>query len=138
MAPSRSESPSTSTSKRLRRSSTPDSAIGSRTRTRGRSGIGTAGRDGRERLERAGDAHAALQLGAGLHKCELDGRERGDDVEDVVVADVADAEQPVLQVAVAAGDGDAVPVAEREPQLTRVDALGGEDRGDDGRTVLIR
>src|SRR4029079_16466019 len=113
MVSATSESPSTSTSKRLRRSSTPASAIGSRTSTRGRSGIPRG--DGRVRLERAGPAGATLDLCAGLQKRELDGRERGDDVEDVVVADVADAEKAVLKVAVAPGAGDAGPVATRAP-----------------------
>ena len=50
---------------------------------------------------------------------------------------MADPEEAVLQVAVAAGDGDAVPVAEGEPQLGRVDALRREDPGDDRRAVLV-
>src|SRR4249919_1843491 len=135
MVSARSESPSTSTSKRPRRSSTPGSAIGSRTSTRGRSGIAASGRNGRERLERAGHAGAALHLRTGLHESELDGRQRGDDVEDVVVADVADPEEPVLQVAVAAGDRDAETVAEGKTQLACVDAFRREDGGDDRGAV---
>ena len=56
---------------------------------------------------------AALDVGARLGQRELDGGERRRDVEDVVVADVADPEEAVLQVAVAAGDGDPEAVAQR-------------------------
>ena len=83
------------------------------------------------------DGGAALDVGALLGERELDGGERGRDVEDVVVADVADPEEAVLQVAVPAGDGDPEAVAEGEPELLRVDALGREDPGDDGRAVLV-
>ena len=50
---------------------------------------------------------------------------------------MADPEEAVLQVAVPAGDGDPEAVAEGEPELLRVDALGREDPGDDGRAVLV-
>ena len=48
---------------------------------------------------------------------QLDGRERGRDVEDVEPADVADAEDLALQVLLAGRERDAVPVAEVQQQL---------------------
>jgi hypothetical protein len=118
MIDARSDSPSSTTSNRRRRSSTPGSAMGSRTRTRCRAASAT-GRPA-VRLESAGDRDSALDLGTALGEKLLDRGESGRDVEDVVVADVADAEDPGSELAVAARDGDPEAVAQREHEVARV------------------
>src|SRR5437588_6648736 len=123
----RSDPTSTSTSKRLRRSSTPASAIASRTSTR----IFV-------RLERGRDSHAALDVHAGLHHPRLDGAERGRDVEDVEVADVADAEDLALPLPLAADQLDAQAVAQVEQERGHVEPVRGTHGRDDGRAVLVR
>ena len=65
-------------------------------------------------------------------------RQRLRDVVDRDVADVADAEEPRDEVSVAARDRDPVPVAEREPQLDRVDPLRRQRAGEHGRAVVVR
>ena len=60
-------------------------------------------------------------VGAELDQRQLDRGERGRDVEHVEVADVADAEDLPLQLALAGRERDAVPVAQQEHELARVD-----------------
>ena len=60
-----------------------------------------------------------------------------DDVEHVDVADVADPEEPVDDVAVAAGDRDPVPVAQREPELDGVDPGRRQDPGQHRGAVVV-
>ncbi len=67
----------------------------------------------------------------------LDRRERGRDVEHVVVADMADAEHPRSELSVRACDGDAEAVAQLQHELLRVDAVGRENRGDDCGSLLV-
>src|SRR3954462_5896620 len=90
-------SASSSTSKRSLSSSTPAGAIDSRTRTFTSLHLG----DGRVlvRLERSRHRDAALDVRAEIREDELDRCQRGRDVEHVEVADVAEAEDLVLQVA---------------------------------------
>ena len=88
----------------------PASAIGSRTRTLRRA---PSAYD----LERPRRGDAALDRRAELAEHELDRGERRRDVELVVPADVADPEDRALQLALAAGDRDAVPLPQRERQL---------------------
>ena len=115
-----------------RRSSTPASAIVSRTRTFIRRD------DVRfERLERARDRDAALDLRAELGQRQLDRGERGRDVEDVEPADVADPEDLALQVRLPRRERDAVPVAQMREQLVAVDALRRADRRHDGGGVVV-
>ena len=85
MTSSSGDSRSTSTSKRDRRSSTPASAIGSLTRTR------VTRSTCLERSQGVRDADAGLDLRAEVGQPQLDGGQRRRHVEDVVVADVADA-----------------------------------------------
>jgi hypothetical protein len=90
-----------------------------------------------EGLERAGDGGATLDLGAQLHEGELDGRERGGDVEHVVVADVADTEDLALELALARGERDAVAVSQQEHELVRVNAVGRAGGGDHRGAVVV-
>ena len=69
---------------------------------------------------------------------ELDRVEGGRDVELVVPADVADPEDRVLQLALPAGDRDAVAVAQRKRQLAGLDPLRHPRGGDDGGAILVR
>src|SRR3989442_11149074 len=120
------ESVSTSTSKRLRRRSTPASAIDSRTSTRTL-----------VCLERGRDSHAALDLHAGLDHARLHGTERGGVVEDLEVADVADAEALAPPLALAADQLDAEPVAQIEQEGGHVEPVRSPDGRDDGGAVLV-
>src|SRR5262245_24397386 len=95
---------STSTSNFERSSSTPASAIVSRTRTLGGNGALV-------RLEGLRDGDAALDVGAHFRQRELDRGERRRDVEHVEPADVADPEDLPLELALAWRDRDAVAVA---------------------------
>ena len=74
------------------------------------------------RLERALHCDAALDVGAELRQRQLDRGQRDRDVEDVEPADVADAEDLPLQVALARRERDAVRVAQVAQQLGAVDA----------------
>src|SRR5262249_52130079 len=89
------------------------------------------------RLERPADGPAALDVRTGPRECGLDAREAGGGVEDVGVADVADAEDLPLERALTARERDAEAVAQREHELARVDAVGRTDRGHDRRPVLV-
>ena len=80
---------------------------------------------------------AALDVGAELGERQLDGRERRPDVEDVEVADVADAEDLPLQRPLAGRERDAVSIAQQEQQLAGVDALGRADGGHDRGAVVV-
>src|ERR671935_2959673 len=114
MISSSGESVSTSTSYRDRRSSTPESAIASRTSIFTLPAPCAAPSSLRrchgalERLERARDRDASLDVGAELGQRELDGGERARDVEHVEPADVTDAEDLPLQVTLARRERDAV------------------------------
>src|SRR5437764_8276648 len=99
MIDSRADSVSTSTSNLARSSSTPASAIDSRTRTLG------CGNGSLERLERLRDRRAALDLGSELGQGELDGGKRARDVEHVEPADVAGEEDGALQLSLAPSEG---------------------------------
>src|SRR5579864_9259404 len=136
MIPARSDSPSTSTSNLSRRSWTPASAIGSRIRTFTLccSNLGALG----VHVEGLRHRDAALDVGTEVGEAELDGAERGRDVEHVVVADVADAEDPALQLRLAVRELDAVAVAEQRDELRGVDPFGRADGGDDGGRVVVR
>src|SRR5688500_6215999 len=125
MISSSGDSASTSTSNRLRRSSTPASAIGSRTRTRYWLMV-SGGRDGAERLERRGRRVALSAVRPRRRELDLDRGERAGDLLDRHVAYVPDAEELRHEVAMAAGDRDPVPVAKGEPERDRVDSLGCE------------
>src|SRR5829696_686141 len=83
------------------------------------------------RLEGAGGGDTALDRRAELRERELDGRQRGRDVEDVEPADVADAEHLPLQRALARSERDAVPIAQQQQQFAGVDTGGRADRADD-------
>src|SRR5439155_1484712 len=72
-----------------------------------------------EGLECPRHGDAALDFGAELDQPQLYGRERGRDVEHVVVADVADPEDLALQLALPRRKRDAVPVAEERGELDR-------------------
>ena len=76
-------------------------------------------------------------VGAELGQRELDGGERGRDVEDVEVADVADAEDLPLQRPLARRERDAVAVAQQEQELAGVDAFGRADGGHDRGAVVV-
>src|SRR6478609_6174702 len=99
---------SSSTSNLERSSSTPAGAIASRTRTRGVTP--TASRHGGvlERLERSADRDPALDLGAEVGEHDLDGGEHRHDVEHVEPADVPEAEDLSLELA--------LPVRDRHPE----------------------
>ena len=90
-----------------------------------------------ERLERGGDGDAAHDLCAELGERQLDGGERGRDVEDVEPADVADPEDLALEARLAGRERDAEAVAQAEHELAGVDAFGRVDRGHDGGGVLV-
>src|SRR5262245_41100796 len=62
-------------------------------------------------VEGSGDGDAALDVGAEIGESELDRAEGGRDVEDVVVTDVADAEDLPLQVRLSVRELDAVAIA---------------------------
>src|SRR5262245_40191370 len=115
MIEARSDSASSTTSKRRLRSSRPESAIGSLIRTRARTSSDTGGVV--IRLERPDRRNALLDRGPPLHEQRFDGRERGRDVEDVVVADMTDPEHPGAELAVRARDRDPEAVAELEHEL---------------------
>ena len=69
------------------------------------------------------DGDTALDIRAELGERELDGSERGRDVEDVEPADVADAEELRLQRALARCERHAVLLAKVAQQRRAVDAL---------------
>src|SRR4051794_17197227 len=127
MTSARSLSPSTSTSKRLRRSSTPASAICSRTST-----LTFVGR------ERRSDRDAPLELDTGGGEAVLHGGEGSRDVEQVEVADVADPEDLALPLALAADQLHAEPVAQVEQERVDVERVRRAHRRDDGGAVLVR
>src|SRR5205823_7347166 len=89
------------------------------------------------RLERTRDCDSTLDVRAELRQRQLDGGERGRDVEDVEPADVADAEDLALQAALPRGQRDAVAVAEMAQELRAVDAVGYARNGDDRRGVVV-
>jgi hypothetical protein len=89
-------------------------------------------------LERPSRRDPAFDLRATLDEQRLDRGQGRRDVEDVVVADVPDAEHPRCELAVRSGDGDAEAVAQLEHELLRVDAVRREDRRHDGRALLVR
>src|SRR5438034_9411124 len=107
-------STSTSTLKLWRRRSTPACAISSLTRTLG-TGRGRLGGEegGRPRDSPAGHRRAVAEL------CQrhLEPGERGQDVELVHVAHVADAHDPPAQAAVATRQDDAVAIAQHRVAL---------------------
>ena len=110
----------------------PASAIASRTRT-----LHTLAPSAyTSRALRHGDA--ALDVGAEVGQAQLDGPEGGRDVEDVVVADVADTEDLPLQMRLAVRELDAVAVPEQRDELGGIDAFGRLDRRDHGRGVVVR
>ena len=76
-------------------------------------------------------------VGAELGEHELDRREHRRDVEDVEPADVAEAEDLALELALPAGDRHAEAVAQRLDDVAGVDALGRANRRDDGAPVLV-
>ena len=111
----------------------PASAIGSLTRTARHTG-GSA----LERSQGVRDTDAGLDLRAEVGEPELDRGERRRHVEDVVVADVADAEHGRPQRAVALRELDAVPLAKLRDELAGIDPWRRLDRRDDGRRVVVR
>src|SRR6478752_7661429 len=123
---------STSTSNLPRSSSTPASAIGSRTR------ILLGGNRGLERFERARNRGAAFDVGTELDQRQLDGRKRGRDVEHVEPPDVADAEDRALQLSLPGSERHAVPVAQVEQQLVGVDSVRCANGRDDRSRVVVR
>src|SRR5829696_840398 len=149
----RSESPSTTTSNFRRRSSTPASAIVSRTRTlkpapepaepaprssAAPSSVRSSRRNGlRVRLERPRHRDAALDRRPELVEPELDRGERGRDVEHVVPADVPDPEDLALQACLPRRERDAPLRREQLQQLVRVDAVGRAHGGDDRGALLV-
>src|SRR5258705_13612826 len=106
MISARSESASTSTSNRERSSSTPASAIDSRTRTL--AVMRSADRRVLVRLERGGHTDAALDLCTEVGEHELHCGELRRDVEHVEPADMAEPEDLSLQTA--------LPVRDRHPE----------------------
>ena len=90
------------------------------------------------RVERADGGLAANDVRAALEEQRLDRGEGRRDVEDVVVADVPDPEHPRAELAVRPRDRDPEPVAELEHELSGIHSVGGEDRRDDGRSLLVR
>src|SRR5918994_5081221 len=89
-------------------------------------------------LERAARGDAALDRRPELAEHELDRRQRRRDVELVVPADVADPEDGALQLALPAGDRDAVPLPQRECQLAGVHPVRDPRSRDHGGAVLVR
>src|SRR4029077_7704574 len=79
----------------------------------------------------------ALDVRTGLGECELDPGERGRDVEHVVVAEVADAEDLALERALAGCERDPEAVAQVEQELRTVDRLGDTDGCHDRRAVVV-
>src|SRR2546423_12424557 len=126
MISARSESPSSSTSKRSLSSSTPAGAISSRTRMRTF-----------VRGEGRGDGDAAFDLDACGRQAVLDGGESGRDVEEVEVADVADPEDLSFPGALAADQLDAEPVAEIQQERGHVELLRRADGRDDRGAILV-
>src|SRR3954468_8042562 len=112
----------TSTSKSLRSRSSPRSERGSVTRTR------TGSAPGEDVLGR-GDGGAALdRIAHGLER-QLERREAADDVERVVVAEMADPEHLALQRTLSGREDDPVVRAHARDELVSVDALRRPDRG---------
>ena len=89
------------------------------------------------RLERARDRDAALDVRAELGERQLDRRERRRDVEHVEVADVPDAEDLPLQLALARRERDAVAVAQQEQELAGVDSFRRAHGRHDRRGVVV-
>jgi hypothetical protein len=90
------------------------------------------------RLERAADRNAPLDLGAGVSEHDLDACEGSRDVKDVHVADVADSENLIRQLALSGCDRDPEALAQLCYELRRVDSVRRLDRGDDGGSVPVR
>src|SRR5215211_2393404 len=90
-----------------------------------------------ECVERCSDRRATLDVGPQLGEDELDAGERGRDVEDVVVADVADPEDLPLERTLARCEHDPVPVAKRLHELRGVDAVGCLYRRHHGGAVVV-
>src|SRR5579862_6796242 len=133
------EAVSTSTSKPCARSSsTPASAIVSRTSTFTGAALSNNRHGLLERLE-CGDARdPALEIRAEMDERQLESCERSHDVEDVEPADVADPDRLALQLALPRGKRNAVVVAQVSQQLVGVDPLRHADRRDDRGRVVVR
>src|SRR5207244_6790240 len=97
-----------------------------------------AGRFAAERVERGGDRDAALDVRAELGEDELDGPDLRRDVEDVEPADVAEAEDLPLQLALAVRDRDPEAIANAADHVAGVDSRGRADGGHDRAPVLVR
>src|SRR5215210_9337759 len=135
------QSTPTSTAKRSRSMSTPESAIFSLTRTlyccssTGLAGGGgdDAGLD--EHLLRGADPGPELDLVAELREHHLEARQRGQDVEGAEVAAVGDPQDPALELLLAAVGGDAE-LAQRARDLAAVDRVRQLHGGDHGRALV--
>src|SRR5205085_2755306 len=92
----------------------------------------------RRRLHVPRRGAAVLDRDAEVAEGHLRGGKRRRDVEDVVVADVADAEDLALEVALAVRDRDPEAVAEGSHKVGTVEALRHPHRSDDRRRVVVR
>src|SRR5215210_1540506 len=135
------QSTPTSTAKRSRSMSTPESAIFSLTRTLyccSSTGLaGGGGRDARldEHALRGAHTGAELHVVAELGEHHLEPRQRGEDVEGAEVAAVRDPQDPALELLLAAVGGDAE-LAQCPRHLATVDGVGQLDGGDHGRALV--
>src|SRR6266576_2824254 len=135
MSPS-SLSVSSSTSNLERSRSTPAGAIASRTRTRGVTRV-SCHRCVLERLERGSHSNSALDLGAEVGEHDLDGGEHRHDVEHVEPADVPEAEDLSLELALPVRDRHAEAVAQPLDDLAGLDSLRRTYRGHDRAAILV-
>src|SRR3954467_11753044 len=135
------QSTPTSTAKRSRSMSTPESAIFSLTRTlyccSSTALAGGGGGDARfdEHALRGAHAGAELDVVAELGEHHLEPRQRGQDVERAEVAAVGDPHDPALELLLAAVGGDPEP-AQGTGHLAAVDRVGQLHGGDDGRALV--
>src|SRR5438093_5650946 len=127
---------SSSTSNLERSRSTPAGAIASRTRTRG---LTSSSRHGcvLESLERSARRDPTLDLGAQVGEHDLDGGEHRHDVEHVEPADVPEAEDLSLELALPVRDRHAEAVAQPPDDLAGLDSLRRTYRGHDRAAILV-